>query len=375
MKTVTPQRFLSLDVFRGLTVAGMILVNNPGSWSYVYSPLEHASWHGCTPTDLVFPFFLFAVGNAMSFSMKKFEALGNTAVIQKILKRTLLIFVIGLLLNWFPFVKWSDGLLVGKPFSNLRILGVLPRIALCYGLAAMIIHYLKDKGAFVAAGVLLLGYWFLLIAFGSGDPYSLEGYAGLPLDKLILGENHMYKGEGVPFDPEGILSTLPAICNVIFGYLAGVFIQQHGKTYEMLSRLMITGCILIFTALCWDLVFPINKKIWTSSYVLYTVGIALLLISVLMYVVEFKGRTAWTVIFTPFGKNPLFIYILAGVVVKLYMLARLPDNQNMYSWLYTKIFQPLAGNMNGSLLFAIFHVALFWLVGWWMDKKKMYIRV
>jgi predicted acyltransferase len=372
---VAPQRFLSLDVFRGLTVAAMILVNNPGSWSYIYAPLEHAPWHGSTPTDLVFPFFLFAVGNAMSFSMKKYAELGNKAVIQKILKRTFLIFLIGLLLNWFPFVKWSDGHLVGKSFDTLRILGVLPRIALCYGFAALMIHYLKDKGAFVAAGVILLVYWFLLIAFGQGDPYSLQGYAGLPLDKLILGENHMYKGEGVPFDPEGILSTLPAICNVIFGYLAGVFIQQQGKTYEMLARLMITGCILVFTALCWDLVLPINKKIWTSSYVLYTVGIALLLISVLMYIVEFKDRTKWTIIFTPFGKNPLFIYILAGVVVKLYMLVRFADGQNLYSWLYTQVFQPIAGNLNGSLLFALFHVALFWAVGWWMDQKKIYVRV
>ncbi|NLR65281.1 DUF5009 domain-containing protein [Chitinophaga varians] len=369
------QRFLSLDVFRGLTVAAMILVNNPGSWEYVYAPLEHAKWHGCTPTDLVFPFFLFAVGNAMSFAMKKYAEAGNAAVIRKILTRTLLIFGIGLLLNWFPFVKWADGQLVMKPLSSLRILGVFPRIALCYGAAAFIVHYLKDKGAFVAACVILLAYWFVLIAFGTGDPYSLEGYAGLPLDKLILGENHMYKGEGVPFDPEGILSTFPAICNVIFGYLAGKFIQEKGKTYEMLARLMIMGCILIFAALCWDMVFPINKKIWTSSYVLYTVGIALLLLSILMYIVEFRGLTRWTTFFTVFGKNPLFIYVLSGVVVKLYLLIRPVPGQNMYSWLYQNVFQPIGGNMVGSFLFALFHVCAFAAIGYWMDKKKIYVRV
>ncbi|CAL1520777.1 DUF5009 domain-containing protein [Chitinophaga sp. MM2321] len=371
----TPQRFLSLDVFRGLTVAAMILVNNPGSWEYVYAPLDHAKWHGCTPTDLVFPFFLFAVGNAMSFAMKKYEAAGNIVVLKKILTRTLLIFVIGLILNWFPFVKWGETGLTIKPLSHLRILGVLPRIALCYGAAALIIHFLKDKGAFLTAGIILFVYWFLLTALGTGDPYSLQGYAGTPLDKLILGENHMYTGEGVPFDPEGILSTLPAICNVIFGYLAGKFIQEQGKTYEMLARLMIVGCIMIFAALCWDLVFPINKKIWTSSYVLYTVGIALLLLSVLMHVIEFRGKTRWTTFFTVFGKNPLFIYILSGVVIKLYLLIKPVPGQNTYSWLYQHIFRPIGGNMVGSLLFALFHVCLFAAVGWWMDKKKIYVRV
>ncbi|HVI45463.1 MAG TPA: DUF5009 domain-containing protein [Chitinophaga sp.] len=371
-----PQRFLSLDVFRGLTVAAMILVNNPGSWEYVYSPLEHAKWHGCTPTDLVFPFFLFAVGNAMSFALKKYETAGNAAVIRKILTRTLLIFIIGLLLNWFPFVKWSDtGELIMKPLDRLRILGVFPRIALCYGLAAFIIHYLKDKGAFLSACIILFVYWFLLLAFGTGDPYSLEGYAGLPLDKWFLGENHMYHGEGVAFDPEGILSTLPATCNVLFGYLAGRFIQEKGKTYEMLARLMIMGCIMIFAALCWNLVLPINKKIWTSSYVLYTVGIALMLLSILMYIVEFQGKTKWTPFFTVFGKNPLFIYVLSGIVVKLYLLIRPAPGQNTYSWLYENIFRPIGGNMNGSLLFALFHVCLFAAVGWWMDKKKIYVRV
>jgi predicted acyltransferase len=372
----TTQRFLSLDVFRGLTVAGMILVNNPGSWAYVYTPLEHAHWHGCTPTDLVFPFFLFAVGNAMSFAMKKYEGQGHSAVIRKILKRTLLIFLIGLLLNWFPFFKWNEeGQLVFKSLSQLRILGVLPRIALCYGLAGLIIHFLGERRAFVIAGCLLLVYWWLVLAFGQGDPYSLEGYAGLRLDKWLLGAPHLYKGEGVPFDPEGILSTLPATCNVIFGYLAGSYIQQKGKDYPMLCGLLITGCLLLFAALCWNMVFPINKKIWTSSYVLYTVGIALLLLSVLIYAIEFRGWKQPASFFEVFGKNPLFIYVMSGVLVKLYLLVRTGPHQNLYGWLYENVFRPIGGNYPGSLLFALFHVCLFWLLGWWMDRKKIYIRV
>ncbi|GAA0533723.1 acyltransferase family protein [Chitinophaga japonensis] len=298
------QRFLSLDVFRGLTVAAMILVNNPGSWSYVYTPLEHATWHGCTPTDLVFPFFLFAVGNAMSFSMKKYAGQGHAAALKKIGQRTLLIFGIGLLLNWFPFFRWNgENQLVLKPLSQLRIMGVLPRIALCYGFAALIIHFAGERRSFVIVGCLLLAYWWLLPAFGQSDPYSLEGYAGLRLDKWLLGEQHLYKGEGVPFDPEGILSTLPAICNVIFGYLAGSYIQQKGKDYPMLCGLLIAGCVLVFAALCWNLVFPINKKIWTSSYVLYTTGLALLVLSILMYAIEFRGWRKAASFFEVFGKT------------------------------------------------------------------------
>jgi predicted acyltransferase len=369
------QRFLSLDVFRGLTVAGMILVNNPGSWSYVYPPLEHAHWHGCTPTDLVFPFFLFAVGNAMSFSLPRYQGQGHTVVLKKILKRSLLIFLIGLLLNWFPFFRWEADQLVFKPLSQLRLPGVLPRIALCYGLAALIIHFTGERRAFFIAGCLLLVYWWLVLAFGQGDPYSLEGYAGLRLDKWLLGEQHMYKGEGVPFDPEGLLSTLTAACNVIFGYIAGSYIQQKGKDYPMLCGLLISGCLLVFAALCWNMLFPINKKIWTSSYVLYTVGIALLVLSVLMYAVEFRGWKRGAGFFGVFGKNPLFIYVMSGVLVKLYGLVRTGPKQNLYGWLYEHIFRPIGGNYPGSLLFALFHVGLFWLLGWWMDKRRIYIRV
>jgi len=370
------QRFLSLDVFRGLTVAAMILVNNPGSWSYVYTPLEHAPWHGCTPTDLVFPFFLFAVGNAMSFSMKKYAGQVHAAVLKKIGRRALLIFGIGLLLNWFPFFRWSgEEQLVLRPLSQLRIMGVLPRIALCYGLAALIVHFAGERRAFVIAGCLLLAYWWLLLAFGQGDPYSLEGYAGLRLDKWLLGAQHLYKGEGVPFDPEGLLSTLPATCNVISGYLAGAYIQQKGKNYPMLCGLLIAGCLLVFTGLCWHLVFPINKKIWTSSYVLYTSGIALLVLSVLTYAIEFRGWRKAAAFLEVFGKNPLFIYVMSGVLVKLYLLVRTGPQQHLYGWLYTHIFQPIGGNYPGSLLFALFHVGLFWLPGWWMDRKRIYIRV
>ena len=189
------ERYYSLDVFRGATVALMIMVNNPGSWDHIFAPLEHAPWNGCTPTDLVFPFFLFAVGNAMSFVMPGFIQAGNRVFLKKVLKRAVLIFLIGLFLNWSPFIKWDNDHLIFKVWEKVRILGVLQRIAICYLLASLIIYYGKTRGAFVISIVLLMGYWLLCLAFGHPpDVYSMEGYFGVGIDKAILGESHMYHG-------------------------------------------------------------------------------------------------------------------------------------------------------------------------------------
>ncbi len=381
------ERYYSLDVFRGATVALMILVNNPGSWSHIFGPLKHAPWHGCTPTDLVFPFFLFAVGNAMAFVMTRWESANTAFVVGKILKRTLLILVIGLLLNWSPFVSWSDGALVFKKFENLRILGVLQRIALAYCFAALIVYFFKTRVAFFLSLVILLVYWLLCLAFGNpADPYSLEGFFGTDLDRQILGANHLYKGEGVPFDPEGLASTIPAIVQVTFGYFAGRYIQQKGKNYEMLSNLFVAGCVLIFTGLCWEMVFPINKKIWTSSYVCYTTGLALLILSIMIYLIEFKEyRGAWSKFFVVFGKNPLFIFVISALIVKCLGLVRWVDRideqgKAIYitplAWFYKYICKPVSDKLEvGSLMYALIMIAFFWLIVWWLDRKRIYIRV
>lgn len=375
------QRFYSLDVFRGATVALMILVNNPGSWSYIYAPLEHAPWHGCTPTDLVFPFFLFAVGNALAFVMPRLREAGDGAFLKKVFTRTVLIFGIGLFLNWFPFVKWSGDHLVfkswaeaalpGKDPIGIRILGVLQRIALAYCFASLIIYYGKQRVALVTGVVILLGYWALCLAAGApGDPYSLQGYFGTAIDKAVLGAAHMYKGEGVTFDPEGIASTLPAVVQVIFGYLVGSYVIQKGKTHEMIAGLFVVGCVLIFTGFCWDMVFPINKKIWTSSFVVYTTGLAILVLCVLMYVIEMKGvKGWWSKFFDVFGKNALFIFMISGILPRVYGLLRVSG------WTYTHFFSPLFGFMNGSLLDAISTVLTFWVLAYLLDKKKIYIKV
>jgi predicted acyltransferase len=364
----------------------MILVNNPGSWGNIYGPLKHAPWHGVTPTDLVFPFFLFAVGNAMAFVMPKFEAGSSTAFWKKITKRTLLIFGIGLFLNWSPFIKWEDGVLVAKKWENVRILGVLQRIALSYFFASITVYYAKTKGAFVLGGILLLSYWFITAVFGApGDPYSMTGYFGTGIDKLILGETHMYHGEGIAFDPEGITSTITGIVQVIFGFLVGQYIQQKGKSFEMLANLLISGVVLIVAGLCWDMVFPINKKIWTSSYVLYTTGLAIVTISVLIYLIEFKEiKGAWSKFFDVFGKNPLFIFFLSGFLPRVLALLRFEDlslepghtTTSALPWFWNHICKPISGDLrNGSLVYAICMIAFYWSIVYVLDKKKIYIRV
>lgn len=387
------QRYYSLDVFRGATVALMILVNNPGSWAHIYGPLEHAPWHGCTPTDLVFPFFLFAVGNAMAFVMPGLEAAGTSAFLKKVIKRTLLIFAIGLFLNWSPFIKWSGESIVFKywvdpqnPESGIRIFGVLQRIALCYFFASLIIYFLKIRGAFVMAAVILLSYWITCLWMNPSDPFSISGWFGTAVDMKILGIAHMYKGEGIPFDPEGLMSLFPAIVQVIFGYFAGHYIQQKGKTFEMLSHLFIAGVVLVFAGFCWDTVFPINKKIWTSSYTLYTSGLALLTLGIFIYLLEFRqAKGVWSRFFDVFGKNPLFIFVLSGFLPRIVAMFRWvdhidPDGKKVYTsafpWFYEHVCKNISANLNnGSLLYALCMIAFMWSIVWWMDKKKIYIKV
>ena len=256
------ERYVSLDVLRGMTIALMVIVNTPGSWNAIYAPFRHATWHGFTITDLVFPSFLFVVGNAMSFSMRKKGNEDDKAFLQKALKRSLIIFLIGLFLNAYPFVRIDEaGDLVLKDFKALRIFGVLQRIALCYCLASLVLHYAQSKGAIFFTGFTLLGYWAVMFFFGEGaDPYSLEGNAARTFDLWLINPANLYKGEGIPFDPEGILSTFPATVNVLGGYYAGKFIQKSGNTKETVKKLIYIGILLVILGLLWHVVFPVNKK-------------------------------------------------------------------------------------------------------------------
>ncbi len=371
----TTQRFLPLDVFRGLTICFMIIVNTGGTGG-VYAPLEHAAWHGFTPTDLVFPSFLFAVGNAMSFSMRKFSTLSQRAVLGKIFKRTAIIFLLGFLMYWFPFVHHAtDGSgLVFTPFSYTRVFGVLQRIALCYCFASLLIYYFNSRVVWTVSTLLLLGYWAILWFCGTpGEQYTLQGNAGLALDRWLLGDSHLYHGEGVPFDPEGLLSTFPAIVNVVAGYYAGMYIQRDGKSLKGIGTLIIAGICCIIVALLWNTAFPINKKLWTSSYVFLTVGIDLLIIGLLIYIIDILHFTFGTGFFTIFGKNPLFLYLLSEILaILLYFF--MVDNGSAYTWV-NGFFQAISPGKFGSLLFSLSFMLLCWLVGFILDRKRIYIRV
>lgn len=367
----TTQRYLALDVLRGITIAAMITVNNPGSWAHVYAPLLHSKWHGCTPTDLVFPFFLFVVGVSMFFSFSKYGNTLNRESFLRLSKRTVLIFAIGLFLNSFP--QWS------KDFSHLRIMGVLQRIALVYGFASLIVLSVKRSYLPVVLAVILLAYWGILYFFGGADPYSLEANPTIPFDLFFLGENHLYKGFGIPFDPEGLLSTFPAIGTALLGYMAGGLIRRAEKSRVPLL-LLGWGLAGIVAGWIWGLAFPINKPLWTSSYVLYAGGWASVVLGVLIWVIDVQDYKKWTSFFVVFGMNPLFIFALSGVwAISLIRIFRFEnaagEMTNAYSWLYKDVFVPLAGPLNGSLLFALAHVAMFWLIGLILYRNKIFIKV
>ncbi|SDR91067.1 acyltransferase family protein [Christiangramia echinicola] len=375
--TATPgkQRYLALDVLRGMTIALMILVNTPGSWSTIYAPFKHAAWHGFTITDLVFPTFLFVVGNAGSFSLRKYEKQSEAAFLKKVVKRSLLIFLIGLLLNAFPFVTREAGELVLKDFSKLRIMGVLQRIALCYLFGSLLLHFLKLKWILVFSSFLLATYWLVMWYFGTHpDPYSLEHNVALKFDLLVFPAENLWRGFGRAFDPEGLLSTIPAIINVIAGYVAGKFIQNSGNNMNTVLKLAVAGMILLGVALIWSPYFPINKAIWTSTFVLYSTGWDLLILGGLILTIEVFGIKKWTYFFQAFGKNPLFIFIMSGVLVML-MAVILIENQSMKAWIFNNFYLTWLSDYNASLVFAISYMLLMWLIGYVLDRNKIYIKV
>jgi predicted acyltransferase len=370
-------RFLSLDIFRGLTICLMIIVNSPGKGASLYPYLVHAKWLGFTLADLVFPSFMFAVGNAMSFSMQGDAFISQGDFLKKIFTRTILVFLIGYLMYWFPFVHLdADGGWVIKPFSETRVMGVLQRIALAYCCAALLIHYFSSRQVLFISGFLLLAYWAALYLFGdAGQELTIGGNAIKKFDLLLLSEGHIYKKDAMPFDPEGILSTLPSIVNVIAGYLAGNFIRQKGKTYECLVKLMVVGVMLVSLALWWGLIFPISKKLWTSSFTLYTIGIDILIISVLVYLIEIRKFEYGTYFFKVFGKNPLFIYLLSELAYVVLVMIKLPSGQSVFEWISKVIFQTIAPGSFGSLLTGIWFMLMCWLAGCWLDKRKIYIKL
>ncbi|MBU3673143.1 MAG: DUF1624 domain-containing protein [Sinobacteraceae bacterium] len=371
----------SLDVFRGATVAAMILVNNPGNWAHLYAPLAHAEWHGWTLTDLVFPFFLFAVGNALALTAPAASAESTAEFRRRWLRRMLLIFGIGLLLNAWPRLLWGD-------IDTLRVMGVLQRIALCWALAALVIRVGGARAALPTAVALLIGYWVACLAGAqSADPYSLEGFFGTHLDRAVFGDSHLYRGAGVPFDPEGLGSTPPAVAQVLLGYVVALRWLPQRETSGASLRWIGLGVALAALGLAGSTFMPINKQIWTSTYVLLTTGLATSTLVFIWLLLQRAGTTGNAGLnwirrgLTAFGRNALLIFALSGLIPRTLALVRIDDedvagqSMPLLNWIYAHVFAPLfADPRMASLSYALATLAFYWAIAAGLHRRGWYFK-
>lgn len=334
--TTTRERLLSLDVFRGLTIAGMLLVNDPGTWSAIFPPLEHAAWHGWTPTDLIFPFFLFIVGITTHLSLSARRARGDddSAILKQILRRGIIIYLLGFAMALFPFYQW--GTIEALPnatawdriiwrLEHVRILGVLARIGIVYIFAGLLTLKTTLRQQILIIAGLLFGYWFAMTLIpvpgeneiGALLLHTKDRHLAAYLDRMILGTNHIWTGS-VTFDPEGVLSTFPAIATAMLGVLAGRWIAQREKPLlERITGLFAAGSLGMVVGLMWNWSFPINKNLWTSSYVVFTAGMACVALATIMWIVDYANVKWWTKPFVVFGVNPIVAFVGSGVMARL----------------------------------------------------------
>ncbi len=359
----TAQRYLALDALRGLTIALMILVNSPGSWDFVYAPLLHANWHGCTPTDLVFPFFLFIVGSAMYFSFKKTDFQLDSFTAIKIVKRGLLIFVIGFALNGYPFVD---------PIDHYRVMGVLQRIGLAYILAAFIVLSFQRTGVLIVSVAILAAYSLLLLSVGE-SAYTLEDNIVRQFDIAILSAEHMYQGMGLAFDPEGVLSSLPSAVNVLVGFEVTRLISQYQQKKQSMIKLVQLGLTMALIGLIVDQFIPINKALWTGSYVVFTSGIACLVLAFFVYLIDIKMVKKPIQPLMVYGTNPLFVYVLSWLWVTSYLYIDI-GSIDLYLWLFNFLDSFLTSKL-ASFIFAFSHVALFWWISKWLYQRQIFIKI
>ncbi|MEO5581874.1 MAG: DUF5009 domain-containing protein [Saprospiraceae bacterium] len=365
-------RLLALDVFRGMTLVLMLIVNNPGDWGHIYEPLEHAEWHGCTLTDLVFPFFLFIVGVAIPLALGARKESGNTddQLYKKILSRVLLIFLIGLALSGFPYYR----------FGTIRIPGVLQRIAVVYGIVSVLYLNFSIKTLLIIGGSILLIYWMMMtlipvpgLGYASLEP---ETNLGAWLDYKLL-KGHLWSQSKV-WDPEGILSTLPALGTGILGLWTGDLIKKASPLNEKVNRLFFAGAICLVVGYFWDMVFPINKKIWTSSYVLFAGGLAMLTLSSLIYLIDIKGIKSWSKHFNYFGMNSLMVFVGSGLLARLLGLIRIPAGDKsiaLKTWIYKAYLWEGLDLKISSFLFALSFMMVFYFILKWMYHKGWFWRL
>jgi predicted acyltransferase len=429
---VLENRLVSLDVFRGMTIAGMVLVNNPGTWSAVYAPLQHATWHGITPTDFIFPFFLFIVGVAIPIALGKRLAEGITKkVYWKILSRAAIIFGLGLFMAFFPVFKLSEsdlpmvvkaigmlGILAGlyfwltgknreaviavvcilvlflafylagytfffNSFSTLRIPGVLQRIAVCYAVVSILFLHTNWRQLSVIGVCALLFYWLLMtivpvpgceVTTIDDKTCNLAAY----LDRLILTENHIWRQSKV-YDPEGILSTIPACVTTISGVLTGMWLKTDKSETEKVGGIFFFGIVLCAIGWVWNFFFPYNKSLWTSSYTVYTSGLALCFLGFCYWLIDIKGYKVWAKPFVIFGMNALALFVFSGLFARFLSIIKVSDADgkeiSLQKWIFDNVFLSLASPINASLMYAISFI-LFWLfLMWLLYRRQIYIKV
>ena len=390
---VKKERLLSLDVMRGITVAAMILVNNSAGRSVTFAPLLHASWHGLTPTDLIYPFFMFIMGISMSFSLTKYEEGLTWAAFWKILKRSLLIFAVGTALHWFSALVWGfNSLALGTlkegttiwqiifPLENFRIMGVLQGLAIAYFFGAIIVLTMRWRHILWVAGGLLAAY-VVIMHLGHGYEKTQENIIGV-IDRLVLGSKHLYQttfadGTRGGFEPEGLLSNIPRIAHVIFGVYIGKLITDFKDNTERITRIFIFGTITLFSGLLLQYGDPINKQIWSSSFTLTTVGFGSQFLALLIWIIDMKGKKSWCKLFEVFGINPLSLYVVAWVAsalmgIKYHIGDRIVNTKG---WLFSDVLQPVLGDNFGSLAHALLFVAIAWLCGLVLYRKKIIIKL
>ena len=372
-----PPRLLSVDALRGLTVAAMVLVNNPGTWSAVYRPLQHAEWHGWTPTDMVFPFFLFVVGVSIALALGPALERGASGLPVRVLRRAAVIFALGLLLHALPFF----------PLATLRIPGVLQRIAVCYLLAALLVGATRGARGWrvqaVTAGALLVGYWLLMTKVAApgqeaGD-LSPDGNLAGYVDRLVLGSRHIWQGTRV-YDPEGILSTLPATATTLLGVLAGHWLragQVAGRAgAQIVGGLAVGGVAAAALGWLWGLSFPVNKPLWTSSYALLMAGLAALVLAACHWVIEVRGRRGCAAPFALLGVHALTLFFLSSLMAKVLFIVRVgAGGPRLQTWLFEHVFAPWASPVDASLAYALAYVLLWWALMWALDRSGLRLRV
>ena len=369
------ERLMSLDAFRGATIAGMMLVNNPGTWGAIYPQLQHAEWNGWTFTDWIFPFFLWIVGVAMTMSFAHRQERGDTKkrLLTQIVKRSLIIFGLGLLLAGFPYFN----------LSTIRIPGVLQRIAVCYFIASLIVLYTKNIRTYVywLAG-LLVSYWLMMTLIpvpdvGAGVLEKGRNFAAY-IDSLFL-SGHMWS-QTKTWDPEGIVSTLPAVATTLFGVLTGHYLRSQHSREEKTAWMFVAGNILLLVGATLDMWLPINKSIWTTSYSIFMAGWALVCFAMFYWIIDVRGHKRWAKPFVIFGMNAITVYVLSGLIGRMYgsvLNLRQPDGTeiSLQGYIFRTFFLPLGSPINASLIFAICFLLFLFLLAWIMWKRNWFLKV